>query len=109
MTWIYSTPGDEGQIVYFPKMHCFFGPRKIPGPKIFGPPGHSTNYHSGKIAPKRNTATHVQVVRKSCIYNVAISRMNNKNTLVNIFVSFLIAYSYITTKSRNGKKMCFKM
>ncbi len=23
-------------------MHCFFGPRKIPGPKIFGPPGHST-------------------------------------------------------------------
>ena len=40
--WIYSAPGDDGQIVYFPKMHCFFGPQKMPGPKIFGPPGHST-------------------------------------------------------------------
>ena len=39
---IYSAPGDKGQIVYFPKMHCFFGPRKVRGPKIFHPPGHST-------------------------------------------------------------------
>ena len=40
--WIYSAPGDQGQIVYFTKMHCFFGPRNLRGPKIFDPHGRST-------------------------------------------------------------------
>ncbi len=42
-SWIYSAPGDKGQIGYFPKMHCSFRPRNLPGPKIFQAHGHSTN------------------------------------------------------------------
>ncbi len=44
--WIYSAPGDKGQIVYFPKMHCFLGPQNFRGPKIFHPHGRSTKWNS---------------------------------------------------------------
>ena len=55
--WIYSAPGDKGQIVYFPKMHCFFGPRNFRGPKIFHPPW-PLDYSTCQKCPK-DTYSHV--------------------------------------------------
>ncbi len=56
-TWIYSAPGDEGQIVYFPKIHCIFRPRNLPGPKIFQAHGHSTIPRTGSHGSWTDLAT----------------------------------------------------